>query len=117
MSKINGFAQDTCLFAFHTGFMKFLTWLVYDIHLQLYDKAKDTIVNMARANYFYIIAYPVYSGCRIEQDPVFTAYINPQAIPEFPASLILPVFMTTAFFIILCARKRQLSKARNHFQP
>jgi hypothetical protein len=96
--------------------MKFLTWLVYDIHPQLYDKAKDTIVNMARANY-YIFAYPVYSGYRIEHDPVFTAYINPQAIPELPASLILPVFMAAAFFIILCARKRQRSKARNHFQP
>jgi hypothetical protein len=30
---------------------------------------------MSRANYFYIIAYPEYSGYRIEHDPTFTAYI------------------------------------------
>jgi hypothetical protein len=30
---------------------------------------------MSRANYFYIIAYPEYSGFRVEHDPTFTAYI------------------------------------------
>jgi hypothetical protein len=30
---------------------------------------------MSRANYFYTIAYPHYSGYRVEHDPMFTAYI------------------------------------------
>ena len=41
----------------------------------LYVKSVSTIANMSKANYFYIIAYPEYSGFRIEHDPVFTAYI------------------------------------------
>lgn len=114
--KINGFAQNTDLFAFHIGFMKFLPWLVYDMHPQLYERAKDNIANMTRANYFYIIAYPVYSGYRIEHDPVFTAYITLQMVPELPTSLILPIFMAITVFVILYTRKRQLSKARNYAQ-
>jgi len=115
--EINGFAQDTDLFAYHIGFMKFLPWLVYDMHPQLYDQAKESITNMTRANYFYTIAFPVYSGYRIEQDPTFTAYLNAQTVPEFPTSLILPAFIVATFFIALYTRKRQLSKARNHLQP
>lgn len=97
--------------------MKFLPWLVYDIHPLLYEKAKDNIANMTQANYFYITAYPTYSGYRIEHDPIFTAYITPQLVPEFPAILILPIFMAITALIILFTRKRQLNKARNHFQP
>jgi hypothetical protein len=40
---------------------------------------------MSRANYFYIIAYPEYSGYRVEHDPTFTAYIAaPDTTPEQP---------------------------------
>jgi hypothetical protein len=41
---------------------------------------------MSRANYFYIIAYPEYSGYRVEHDPTFTAYISAPsgAMPEQP---------------------------------
>jgi hypothetical protein len=41
----------------------------------LFVKAVSTIANMSRANYFYITAYPEYSGYRVEHDPTFTAYI------------------------------------------
>jgi len=115
--KINDFAENKDLFVFHIDFMKFLPWLVYDMHPQLYNKAKDTIQNMTRANYFYIIAYPVYSGYRVEHDPVYTAYINPEPIPEFPTVYVLPIFMATTFLIILYAKKKRLTKARNRFQP
>jgi hypothetical protein len=116
-SKINGFAEDTALFLYHVGFTKFLPWLVYDMHPQIYDKAKDIIANMTRANYFYIIAYPVYSGYRIEHDPVFTAYVNPESIPEFETSLILPLFMAVTAFAVVYMKKRRVNKARNSFQP
>jgi hypothetical protein len=56
--------------------MKFLPLLVVNMHPQLFQRAKETIANMSRANYFYLIAYPVYSGYRVEHDPIFTAYLT-----------------------------------------
>ena len=74
--KVGGFAHNTGLFTYHVGLMKFLPLLVYNMHPGLYEKAKETITNMTRANYFYITAYPTYSGYRIEHDPTFTAYLD-----------------------------------------
>jgi hypothetical protein len=82
---------------------------------QLYERARDNIANMTRANYFYITAYPTYSGCRIEHDPILTAYITQQVVPEFPAILIIPIFMAISAYIFICTRKRQLRKARHCF--
>jgi hypothetical protein len=55
--------------------MKFLPAAVVHMYPALIAKAASTIANMSRANYFYIIAYPEYSGYRVEHDPTFTAYI------------------------------------------
>lgn len=77
--KINGFAKNTGLFQYHIGLMKFLPLLVVNMHPQLYQKAKETVTNMSRANYFYLIAYPNYSGYRVEHDPTFTAYLTTTA--------------------------------------
>jgi hypothetical protein len=74
--KINGFAKNTGLFQYHIGLMKFLPLIVVNMHPQLYQRAKETITNMSRANYFYLIAYPNYSGYRVEHDPIFTAYLT-----------------------------------------
>jgi len=108
--KINGFAGNADLFVFHVGFMKFLPWLVYDMHPQLYDRVKDTITNMTKANCFFVTAYPTYSGYRIEHDPTYTAYTSLEAIPEFPTILILPMFTVITFFAILYARKIKPNK-------
>jgi hypothetical protein len=43
----------------------------------LYQKAKETITNMTRADYLFLISYPNYSGYRIEHDPVCTIYFTP----------------------------------------
>ena len=74
--RISGFAKNTGLFQYHIGLMKFLPLLVVNMHPQLYQRAKETITNMSRANYFYLIAYSNYSGYRVEHDPTFTAYIT-----------------------------------------
>jgi hypothetical protein len=55
--------------------MKFLPAVVVHMYPALFAKSLSTIANMSRANYFYIIAYPEYSGYRIEHDPIFTAFI------------------------------------------
>jgi hypothetical protein len=59
-SRIKGFANNTGLFQYHIGLMKFLPLLVVNMHPQLFQRAKETIANMSRANYFYLIAYPVW---------------------------------------------------------
>jgi hypothetical protein len=74
-AKIAGYAGNGGLFAYHIGLMKFLPAVVVHMYPALFAKAASTIANMSRANYFYIIAYPQYSGYRVEHDPTFTAYI------------------------------------------
>jgi len=75
-AKIMGFAGQSGLFAYHFGLMKFLPLVVVHMRPQLYARARDTIANMSRANYLYLIAYPTYSGFRVEHDPTFTAYLT-----------------------------------------
>jgi hypothetical protein len=74
-AKIVGYAGNTGLFAYHIGLMRFLPAVVVHMYPKLFAEAASTIANMSRANYFYIIAYPEYSGYRVEHDPTFTAYI------------------------------------------
>ena len=61
--------------------MRFLPLAVAHMFPALYAKSVQTITNMSKANYFYIISYPQYSGFRIEHDPVFTAYIATSEAP------------------------------------
>jgi len=46
---------------------------------QLYEKAKESITNMTRADYLFLISYSNYSGYRIEHDPMYTVYFAPTA--------------------------------------
>jgi hypothetical protein len=73
--EISGYAGNRGLFAYHIGIMKFLPAVVVHMYPALVAKAVSIIANMSRANYFYIIAYPEYSGYKVEHDPTFTAYI------------------------------------------
>jgi len=85
-AKIAGYAGNGGLFALHIGLMKFLPAVVVHMYPALFAKAASTIANMSRANYFYIIAYPQYSGYRVVHDPTFTAYIAApsDAAPDQP---------------------------------
>jgi hypothetical protein len=80
-AKIQGFAGNAGLFKYHIGLMKFLPLVVAHMFPALLAKSVSTIANMSRANYFYITAYPQYSGFRVEHDPVFTAYIATSEAP------------------------------------
>src|SRR3990170_1312504 len=85
-AKASGFAGNVGLFAYHVGLMKFLPLVVVHMYPALFAKAAATIANMSRANYFYIIAFPEYSGYRVEQDPTFTAYIAAASSTSTPTS-------------------------------
>ena len=101
-AEIAGFAGNGGLFALHIGLMKFLPAVVIHMYPALFVKAASTIANMSRANYFYIVAYPEYSGYKVEHDPTFTAYIaTPSgATPELPLGNVGIIIIAVIIVII-----------------
>jgi hypothetical protein len=81
-ANAGGFAGNAGLFVYQIGLMRFLPLVVVHMYPALFAKAMSTITDMSKANYFYVVAFPEYSGYRVEQDPVFTAYM---AAPSSPA--------------------------------
>jgi hypothetical protein len=73
--KIAGFARNP-IFGIHTSLMKFIPVVLANIDSELYEQAKDHLLDMNYADYFYITAYPTYDGYRIEHDPVISAYCH-----------------------------------------
>jgi hypothetical protein len=71
--KIAGFARNP-IFAVHTSLMRLIPVVVAEMHPELYEQAKDHLLDMSYADYFYVTSYPVYDGYRVEHDPVITAY-------------------------------------------
>ena len=82
-SKIAGFAQNP-IFVVHTSLMRLIPAVMASIDPELYQQAKDHLLDMNYADYFYITAYPEYSGYRIEHDPTITAYCNIVAEEPLP---------------------------------
>ncbi len=78
-TRIGGFTRNRNLFNFHREFTKYLPLILVHMYPQLYHRAKETITNMTRADYLFIISYANYSGYRIEHDPVYTVYFSPTA--------------------------------------
>jgi hypothetical protein len=114
-AEIAGFAGNGGLFVLHIGLMKFLPAVVVHMYPALFAKAASTIANMSRANYFYIIAYPEYSGYRVEHDPTFTAYIatpsstTPNQPPTGATGIIIIAVIIVAVGIavaVLIARRK-----------
>jgi hypothetical protein len=71
-----GFAGNAGLFKYQIGLMKWLPLAVAHMYPGPYTRARETLTNMTRANYFYIIGYGNYSGYRIEHDPTLTIYLS-----------------------------------------
>lgn len=71
--KVAGYARNP-IFQVHTFLMRFIPLVVAHMDPELYQQAKDRLLDMSYADYFYVIAYPVYDGYRIEHDPTYTAY-------------------------------------------
>lgn len=89
--KIAGFAHNG-IFNVHTSLMRFIPLVIAHMDPALYQRAKDHLLDMTYADYFYLISYPTYSGYRVEHDPILTAYYAPMStatIPTFPTGLIL----------------------------
>jgi hypothetical protein len=117
-AKAAGFAGNAGLFVYHIGLLKFLPLVVAHMYPGLYARARESITNMSRANYFYITGYGNYSGYRVEHDPTLTVYLSTgtsaaNALPNGTAIIIIgaaTIIIIAAAAIILRRRKPTMLK-------
>jgi len=108
-----GFAKNP-LFSMHVALLKYVPLIVAHIDPSLYQKAKDHMLSMTYADYFYIISYPKYSGYKITHDPTYTAYIaattSPTArLPQLFGLIVIGAIVAVAVIgAVLVLRRRSL---------
>ncbi len=100
--KIAGFARNP-IFHVHTSLMRLIPAVLASMHPKLYEEAKDHLLDMYYADYFYLTAYPEYDGYRIEHDPTITAYCNltPNELPGEPATFGIGVIILIALMVLV----------------
>ncbi len=86
-ARIGGYARNRNLFEFHRKFARYLPLFLVHMYPKLYQRAKETITNMTRADYLYLVSYPNYSGYKIEHDPLYTIYFAPATTGTSGSSL------------------------------
>jgi hypothetical protein len=110
-----GFAKNP-VFSMHVALLKYVPLIVKHLDPPLYEKAKDHMLDMTYADYFYVISYPKYSGFKVEHDPTYTAYASLEPLSaETPktfgliliAGIIAAVAIGTVFVIITRKPKTQ----------
>ena len=122
-AQIDGYARNRNLFNFHTNFAKYLPLILVHMYPQLYQRAKETITNMTRADYLYLISYPNYSGYRIEHDPVYTVYFAPTAAlaPNLGGLIVIAAIIGIIIVVAVVVLKRKgaknLSESQTQQQP
>jgi hypothetical protein len=101
--KIAGFARNP-IFAVHTSLMRFIPVVLASMHPELYEQAKDHLLDMNYADYFYLTGYPEYDGYKIEHDPTITAYCHlttNEPHPEEPGPSGIGVIVLIALVILV----------------
>ncbi len=109
-AEIDGYARNRDLFNFHRNFARYLPLVLVHMYPQLYQRAKETITNMTRADYLFLISYPNYSGYRIEHDPTFTVYFAasiPPAHPYLGPVLIIAAVVAVVTLVVVFTRRRK----------
>jgi hypothetical protein len=120
-AKVGGLA-DNPVFYIHTGLMRYIPLVLANMDPALYEQAKDHLLDMAYADYFYIIGYPIYSGYRIEHDPTYTAYFNAAAATAMPpnfggAIILIGIIAAIAVAAVLLIRRRRPKNMSNKQVP
>ncbi|NIR87570.1 hypothetical protein GWO13_08455, partial [Candidatus Bathyarchaeota archaeon] len=110
-AEIGGYAKNRDLFKFHRKFARYLPLILVHMYPQLYQRAKETITNMTRADYLFLISYPNYSGYKIEHDPLYTIYFAPTTATgtNYEALIVLAIVGSVAIaaVAIVISRKKK----------
>lgn len=116
-AKRCGFAKNP-VFQIQAFLMRYIPLALAHMDEPLYEQAKNHLLNMTYADYFYIISYPVYDGYRVEHDPTHIAYFttepaqpaeNPLAklLPLVTIIVIMAVIVIPLAGVLLLRRRRQ----------
>ncbi len=116
-----GFAKNP-IFHIHTFLMRYIPLALAHMDEDLFEQAKNQLLNMTYADYFYIIAYPTYEGYEIEHDPTYIAY---SGIVEEPApgpstgfpSLIPGLVLVAVIALIVAIPAALILKRRSRLEP
>ncbi len=102
-AKRNGFAKNP-IFHIHTFLMNYIPLALAHIDEPLYEQAKNQLLNLTYADYFYIISYPTYDGYGIKHDPTYTAYLTITDAPSNPfAGLFVLIFVIVVTVAVIAA--------------
>ena len=107
----NGFSKNP-IFATHTFLMRYIPLALAHIDETLYNQAKDKLLDMTYADYFYIISYPTYGGYTIEHDPIYNVYFAPTLAANeektFGAFLVIGIIVAVVIIgVVFILRKRK----------
>ncbi len=80
-ANISDYARNQELLKYQGNFSKYLPLILVHMYPELFERAKEIVSNMTRADYLFLISYPHYSGYKIEHDPVYTVYYAPTTSP------------------------------------
>ncbi|UCH01680.1 MAG: hypothetical protein JSV20_07495 [Candidatus Bathyarchaeota archaeon] len=98
---IEGYAKKRDLFKFQTSFQQYIPLILVGMYPKLFQRAQESITNIATADCLYIISYPNYGGYKIDHDPVFTAYYAPIKAFDFFSNLKVPLMLTTIVLLVI----------------
>jgi len=108
-----GYARNP-LFSMHVALWKYVPLIVVHIDQPFYQTAKEHLVNMTYADYFYLISYPNYSGFKVTHDPTYTAYIAGTSattgLPNLFGIILIGAIVAVAVIGAVLVLKRRGSK-------
>ncbi len=110
-AEIGGYTRNRNLLEIHRKFARYLPLILVHMYPNLYQRAKETITNMTRADYLFIISYPNYSGYRVEHDPVYVAYFAPaaEAGPKLGGLLLILTIGVIVIAVVFVHSRRKKS--------
>lgn len=100
--QIGGIAKNEVISP-HRNILRYIPLFVAHMYPQMLERARETIGNITKASYLYVISYPNYSGYRIEHDPVHTAYLTIEAPQSQIGKYLVAIAMVAVVVLVIIA--------------
>jgi hypothetical protein len=103
-----GFARNP-IFTTHTFLMRYIPLALAHMDQPLYEQAKNQLLNMTYADYFYVVAYPTYDGYTVDHDPLYTIYYAPATAapgPQLGGFILLGAVVITGVAAAMAIKRR-----------